>query len=257
MVLEEEKGRQDQIVSDADTEELLSDAHSDDTLRDSIFGYPTRPLYRELGNMLNLWRQTKHCPVLDLPKYELLDEKSYMETRASTVATIKPLLEGMESLWDLWNEEEKKYKVREIMLILGRRGLLDLIGLRKTVGTVETWPPPKKVLFETFQAKHSSKADLSVGARALAKHCHRDESTSWWGQCTGTENAKNKHAMGLLDKIFDNAAWINIHQIVHDVQLIEVRQGDGYGARWTLDGQSFRGFLEPQMEGGHDVGWKH
>lgn len=31
----------------------------------------------------------------------------------------------------------------------------------------------------------------------------------------------------------------------------------GYGARWTADGSSFRGFLEPQMVDGHSVGWKH
>lgn len=31
----------------------------------------------------------------------------------------------------------------------------------------------------------------------------------------------------------------------------------GYGARWTYDGSQFRGFLEPQMVDGHDVGWRH
>ena len=31
----------------------------------------------------------------------------------------------------------------------------------------------------------------------------------------------------------------------------------GYGARWTYNGQSFRGFLEPQMVDGHEVGWRH
>jgi len=28
---------------------------------------------------------------------------------------------------------------------------------------------------------------LTVGARALAKHCHRDETSSWWGECTGSK----------------------------------------------------------------------
>ena len=31
----------------------------------------------------------------------------------------------------------------------------------------------------------------------------------------------------------------------------------GYGVRWLADGSSFRGFLEPQMEDGHAVGWVH
>ena len=43
----------------------------------------------------------------------------------------------------------------------------------------------------------------------------------------------------------------------HDVYIIEARQEGGYGARWSADGSMFRGFLEPQMEGGHDAGWRH
>lgn len=35
------------------------------------------------------------------------------------------------------------------------------------------------------------------------------------------------------------------------------RCSKGYGARWTIDGTKFRGFLEPQMEEGHSVGWRH
>ena len=31
----------------------------------------------------------------------------------------------------------------------------------------------------------SPNAKLTVGARALAKHCHRDDSLQWWGKCTG------------------------------------------------------------------------
>ena len=31
----------------------------------------------------------------------------------------------------------------------------------------------------------------------------------------------------------------------------------GYGVRWLHDGSEFRGFLEPQMEDGHLVGWRH
>lgn len=31
----------------------------------------------------------------------------------------------------------------------------------------------------------------------------------------------------------------------------------GYGARWLHNGSEFRGFLEPQMEDGHLVGWRH
>ena len=33
----------------------------------------------------------------------------------------------------------------------------------------------------------SANSELWVGARALAKHYHRDQSTSWWGNCTGSK----------------------------------------------------------------------
>lgn len=36
------------------------------------------------------------------------------------------------------------------------------------------------------------KAELSVGARALAKHHHRDQSESWWGNCTGSRYTGTK-----------------------------------------------------------------
>ena len=42
-----------------------------------------------------------------------------------------------------------------------------------------------------------------------------------------------------------------------DVKVIEMRTIKGYGVRWLHDGSEFRGFLEPQMEGGHLIGWRH
>jgi len=69
----------------------------------------------------------------------------------------------------------------------------------------------------------------------------------------------------------------------HDTRVYEVRNAEGYGARWEIypqvqqnsndsEGSSsksntleteypqgiiFRGFLEPQMEDGHAKGWVH
>jgi hypothetical protein len=42
----------------------------------------------------------------------------------------------------------------------------------------------------------------------------------------------------------------------HNVSIIELRIKEGYGIRWETTG-AFRGFLEPQMENGHEKGWKH
>ncbi|KAK6989115.1 hypothetical protein BgiMline_012313, partial [Biomphalaria glabrata] len=189
--------------------------------------------------------------------FDLLDEKGYIETRAATIKAITPLLNGLESLWSLWTEDEIKYRVREILLLLGLRGILDLLGIRKTVGTKEMLPPSRKLLLASFTAKHSPNSELTVGARALAKHFHRDKSDSWWGNCSGSEAEKNRHALQIMQNVLDNAVWINIHWLPHDVFIIEARQDQGYGLRWSADGSIFRGFLEPQMIDGHEVGWRH
>lgn len=255
-VLRDEQTRIDKFASDDILTSLLNDDYQDEP-RKSIVGYPSYPLHRELANMLMEWMRTKHCPALVLPKFSLLDEQSHSENREVTFSTINPLLEGLETLWPLWSDQEIQFRIRHILSLLGQRGILDLLGLRKTVGTFEMCPPPRTVLMKSFQERHSPNSLLGVGARALSKHFHRDHTESWWGICTGTEVDKNNHALQLMTKIMDNAVWINIHWLPHDVYIIEMRQDQGYGMRWSADGQSFRGFLEPQMVGGHDVGWRH
>lgn len=42
-----------------------------------------------------------------------------------------------------------------------------------------------------------------------------------------------------------------------ELGVFEVRNIEGYGLRWSQNGHTFRGFLEPQMENGHEVGWVH
>ncbi|XP_041363710.1 uncharacterized protein LOC121379254 [Gigantopelta aegis] len=256
-VLNDEIERDDRFLEVEDLEHLLRDENDGEVPRSGIFGYPSSPLYRELANMLQLWMTNRWCPIFDLPKYGLLDETVYVETRAATVASITPLLEGLLTLWELWGREEIKFRIRQVMLLLGKRGLLDILGVRKTVGSTNMWPTSRKKLLASFLEKHSPNSKICVGARALSKHYHRDESTSWWGNCTGTEENKNTHALQIVLKILDHATWINIHWLPHDLFILEVRQAEGYGARWSADGSTFRGFLEPQMIGGHDAGWKH
>lgn len=118
-------------------------------------------------------------------------------------------------------------------------------------------PPSRKLLLASFTAKHSPNSELTVGARDLAKHFHRDKSDSWWGNCSGSEAEKNRHALQIMQNVLDNAVWINIYWLPHDVFIIKARQDQGYGLRWSADGSNFRGFLEPQMIDGHEVGWRH
>ena len=91
----------------------------------------------------------------------------------------------------------------------------------------------------------------------------------------GSESDKNERALVVIKRILSNPVWMNAHILPHDTYVFEIRQEEGYGARWTADGTFFRGFLEvrlwsvpvvngpcskrlqPQMEEGHSVGWKH
>ncbi|XP_074648638.1 uncharacterized protein LOC141904082 [Tubulanus polymorphus] len=256
-VIFEELNRLDAFLTEDDVKALLLEDGANRPARTSIVGYPPCPFYKELSRALERWLEEKVCPVSDLPSYPLLDEQHYISEREAKFREVQYLLEGLSTLWNHWNEEEKQYRLRTIFQVIGRRGLLDLLGLRKTVGSQDLFPPSRKLLEDTFNALHSEKAQLTVGARALAKHGHRDQSSSWWGISSGSEVTKNEHANSVMTKIFDGATWINIHQLPQQINIIEVRHADGYGARWSFDGKSFRGFLEPQMEGGHEVGWRH
>ncbi|KAJ3109578.1 hypothetical protein HDU96_007181 [Phlyctochytrium bullatum] len=138
-----------------------------------------------------------------------------------------------------------------------------------------------------------SKTLLTVAARALAKHAHRDEQGEGWGGplVSGTVAAKNVRAAEVLGRIFGDPVWMNLHQLPHNTLVYELRNSEGYGTRFyirsgaqsvagtstttetTSDELSeeeagdvtdskpksleFRGFLEPPMENGHEVGWRH
>ncbi|EDQ84608.1 uncharacterized protein MONBRDRAFT_39237 [Monosiga brevicollis MX1] len=134
-----------------------------------------------------------------------------------------------------------------------------LLGLRTTQGSLPLLPPPLSVCLATFNALHKpdSAARLSQGARALSKHCHRDTSSQFWGVARGPEPAQNEHALEVLARLVTNVAWINVHELPHATQVVEIRNAEGYGMRWSADGRDFRGFLEPQMVDGHEQGWRH
>jgi hypothetical protein len=64
----------------------------------------------------------------------------------------------------------------------------------------------------------------------------------------------------------DNATWRNLHWLPQRALVYEVRVLEGYGMRWSQDQSddgeeekpwSFRGFVEPMMENGHELGWRH
>ncbi|KAL5474009.1 hypothetical protein EMCRGX_G028579 [Ephydatia muelleri] len=220
-------------------------------------GYPLHPLYTRISLALASWMITGTCPVLRLPPMFLLNEEVSLKERQQRIDNVTSKLTGASTLWEMWSRDEQKHFLVDVLAKLGLRGVLDLLGVRQTVGSADLLPPPRETLLSTFNALHSPPSKLTVGARALAKHHHRDDTAHWWGDSTGTDLVKNQHAMEVVSKVMDNAVWINIHGLPHDVKVIEMRTIEGYGARWLYNGTEFRGFLEPQMEGGHEARWRH
>ena len=74
-----------------------------------------------------------------------------------------------------------------------------------------------------------------------------------------SDAVRNVAASKALVALFDDAAWLNVHHLPHDIYVFELRDKHGYGARWLANDPraTFRGFVEPPMEGGHDKGWRH
>ena len=214
-------------------------------------GYPTYPLYTKISRTLYNWMKNG--------KYDARNPELLEECRNKTEKQItNDFVDQKLKAWLLTDKTcIRKGLIVEILEHLGFRGILDLLGMKQTVGSVDMLPPSLSTLWESFQRKHKPNAELSCGARALSKHCHRDSTSQWWGTSTGSESNKNEHANQVLDKILTDAVWINIHLLPHDVKVLEVRNQLGYGARWSYDGMMFRGFLEPQMSDGHNIGWRH
>lgn len=121
--------------------------------------------------------------------------------------------------------EDKTLKtlICNLLCVLKERGILHLLGIRETAGSSIVLPPPPAVLLESFNYIHNEKSKLTVGARALSKHFHRCQTSSWWGDCKGTEAKKNQHATDVLRRIVEDCVWINIHGLPHDVNIIELR----------------------------------
>jgi hypothetical protein len=136
------------------------------------------------------------------------------------------------------------------------RGLLTCLGFRETVGSRTVAPLTRVQCLTSFQQLQSSKEKLTVGARALTKHCGRS-TDGFWGQFKGNDRAKNATALAKLEQILDHAVWKNVHSLPHGDATFEVRNAQGYGARWYVRDESFRGFLEPHMANGHENRWRH
>ncbi|KAF8211070.1 hypothetical protein K438DRAFT_1808747 [Mycena galopus ATCC 62051] len=157
------------------------------------------------------------------------------------------------------------------------------LGLAYTVGSATgSRPPSTDACLAAFVSPNS--VGLTAGARAWSKHAHRSQpedipsedaektaaaSAGWWGTPSGPVAVINERALALFWKVMNAATWRNLHWLPHQILVYEVRVAEGYGMRWSQDRSGttsedettpewvMRGFVEPMMEGGHEVGWRH
>ncbi|KAI0763241.1 hypothetical protein BC629DRAFT_1267816, partial [Irpex lacteus] len=127
----------------------------------------------------------------------------------------------------------------------------------------------------TTETPSGNADDTSASDDALKR------SLRWWGTPSGPVARINERAVELFWKVWSGATWRNLHWLPHQVLVYEIRVSEGYGMRWAQDlgrnaesedGNSsvktpvvhapdvpwvFRGFVEPMMDNGHEVGWRH
>ena len=139
--------------------------------------------------------------------------------------------------------------VLELLGYMEYWGLVTMLGLRTTTGSMNVIWPTKSKLQESFMELNNKnqgqqqRSYLTVGARALQKHAHRS-SEGFWGDGQGTETKWNDDAKRIINKIIEECEWINVHTLPHSEYVVEIRIRQGYGIRWTSGGV-FWGFLEP------------
>ena len=148
--------------------------------------------------------------------------------------------------------------------------LLVLLGQRRTPGSLtdaRALPPPRPVLLAAAAAPNMPGDQLSVAGRALAKHAPRNP--EFWGQVTGTAEEKNAAAVAMIGRLRrreegerrhlrPRVVGVGAQRRVGAVRLSDddvVEHGfvsgtitTGHGARWSRDGRSFVGFVEPFLD---------
>ena len=115
-------------------------------------------------------------------------------------------------------------------------------GLVKTKGTVFILPPSTETLRSTFNAPPRPQTRMSSGAVALCKHFERSGASSehgkahpFWTLPRGSNDEKTATAAGILEQMLEEVRWKNVMMLHTGVAVYEMRNGKGYGMRWTLE----------------------
>lgn len=151
----------------------------------TIFPLPQRPYYKEICKVLYNWYLKKQIPFK-------LNTMNGLKESENDLKKLEIYQEEVIELFSLiQNSKEEdflnviKTKVFNLFQKMKPRGILTLLRMRKTAGSIDLFPPSHHELIKSFNLAHSERDSvvLTVGARALTKHCIRSKD-GWWGSGT-------------------------------------------------------------------------
>jgi len=90
-----------------------------------------------------------------------------------------PVVVSSFDLWHTIGSDKKTQFLTTLLKDLGIRGILTILRVRQTLGSIDIFPPGLNTIILEFNHPHSQTKYLTVGARALSKHCKRCSSGFW------------------------------------------------------------------------------
>jgi len=142
-------------------------------------------------------------------------------------------------------EENVELRMAKVMETTPFAHSLLLIGQRLTSASAQdeqAIPPLEEKLirscFEPFNEQ------TSVAARAWEKHVGRS-TDPFWGVVSGNSDQKEKRVRTLVTDMLHNVTWWNVFYHYKHELVYEIRVSSGHGIRWTRNGETLIGFLEP------------
>lgn len=213
--------------------------------------------------------------VRDVRKYPSFSEMLRAEGLSTVLPGVESIEEGVQIYRRFYTEEKELSNgvlgisvskpdrqphkcLADVLSGLRCEGVGGLVGMVHTAGTVaDALPPPRSSLVASCMNPLRPDVKgcfLTDAARALDKHVNRS-SEGWWGRLCGSASVKNSHAMEVVNCLLNQCCWMNAHMLQPNEGVFEIRVREGYGARWSLDGSKFIGFLEPYAEDGYSRGW--
>eukprot|EP00300_Choanocystis_sp_HF-7_P013635 c18382_g1_i1.p1 GENE.c18382_g1_i1~~c18382_g1_i1.p1 ORF type:complete len:210 (-),score=29.01 c18382_g1_i1:430-1020(-) len=129
-----------------------------------------------LARVSSTWAQEQQCPLTFQPIPLLVECSDLQQSIQAHSGAVCDSIAKFDTTKD-------HSHLLSLFVCLGLSGVRTLLGIRHTVGSVTNALPPSRTVMEVaFQQLHSGTKGsiLTVGARALAKHCHRSRN-GWWG----------------------------------------------------------------------------